>query len=233
MGDRHNAPRVGLFGGTFNPIHYGHLRAAREVAEALQLDRLYLIPVSQPPHKPPKEIAPASERLEMLRLATVNCPDFVVSEIEVARGGLSYSIDTLQAFQSRLDDAARPKNQNCIWIIGTDAFLEIHTWKSWRTLVRTCAFAVMQRPDAGAGFATHPQKVLADYLQQHFEKPYHYDSRRTRFTCADRPPVCLVKITMFDISATMIRALVRNGRSIQFLVPPAVAHHIQTRGLYQ
>jgi nicotinate-nucleotide adenylyltransferase len=141
--------RLGLFGGTFNPIHIGHLRAAVEVREAFNLDKLLLIPSASPPHKNAGDIASAEDRLEMVRLAVKGTPYLEASDVELARSGLSYTIETLRYFQGHFGPGS-----TIHFIVGVDAFSEITTWKSYKQLFATAHFIVMTRP--GAKVYPHP-----------------------------------------------------------------------------
>src|ERR1700693_5773097 len=123
--------RVGLFGGSFNPIHFGHLRAAEEVREMLKLDLVYFVPASSPPHKPEGELAPAEHRLQMVRLATKGNRHFMVSDVEVRRAGRSYTIDTVRHFLATLRAPS-----TLFLMMGTDAFAELEAWKDCDELVR-------------------------------------------------------------------------------------------------
>src|SRR5277367_5207562 len=116
--------RVGLFGGSFNPVHFGHLRAAEEVREALKLDLVYFVPASSPPHKAEGELAPAEHRLQMVRLATKGNRHFMVSDVEVRRAGQSYTIDTVRHFLTALSGPVELH-----LIMGADQFAELATWK--------------------------------------------------------------------------------------------------------
>ncbi|HXF75168.1 MAG TPA: nicotinate-nucleotide adenylyltransferase, partial [Methylomirabilota bacterium] len=127
--------KLGLFGGTFDPIHWGHLRSAEEVAESFGLDRVYFIPASIPPHKRGETTTPAEDRLKMVRLAVAGNDRFAVSTIEIKRAGVSYSIDTLRAF-----NAKKRRGDSLYFIIGLDAFREIGTWKDFRELFSLCHF---------------------------------------------------------------------------------------------
>src|SRR5208282_4187865 len=132
--------RVGLFGGSFNPIHLGHLRAAEEVREMLALDLVYFVPASSPPHKSEGELAPGEHRLQMVRLATKGNRHFMVSDVEIRRAGRSYTIDTARHFLSTM------RNQGTIFILmGSDQFTELETWKDCDELVRLCGIAVHTR----------------------------------------------------------------------------------------
>ena len=134
--------KIGLFGGTFNPIHLGHLRGAEEVRECCGLDEIIFIPAATPPHKEAGEVIEATHRLEMLRLATRTNPHFSVSTVELERRGTSYSIDTIRFFLE--------KDQGALsFILGRDAFVEIETWREYPTLFSLCSFIVMARPGVG------------------------------------------------------------------------------------
>src|SRR5208282_5223389 len=136
--------RVGIFGGSFNPIHFGHLRAAEEVREMLKLDLVYFVPASSPPHKTEGELAPAEHRLQMVRLATKGNRHFMVSDVEVRRIGRSYTVDTIRYFISTLRVPA-----TMFLMMGTDQFAELETWKDCEELARMCGIAVHTRPREG------------------------------------------------------------------------------------
>jgi nicotinate-nucleotide adenylyltransferase len=220
--------RIGLFGGTFNPVHFGHLRAAVEIRERFRLGQVYLIPSAIPPHKAQAGIAGPLDRLEMIRLAVGNVSDFVVSDVELMRSGPSYTIDTLSFFADVL-----PKTDQCFLIIGLDAFLEFHTWKDFMGILIRIPLIVMGRPGA-----YDPRKfsdmlpAVADYLDV-LAPGYDYDRRQSVFVHPEFQPVYLVGVTSLDISSSDIRSLVRKGRSIRFLVPETVSNFIVSKGLYQ
>ncbi|MBU4209797.1 MAG: nicotinate (nicotinamide) nucleotide adenylyltransferase, partial [Proteobacteria bacterium] len=136
---------IGLFGGTFNPIHVGHLRAIQDVQNRFALDKCYLIPAALPPHKEPGDVVDAKYRLEMIRLAVSEYSDrlnsVIISDVELKRSGPSYTVDTVNHFKSIL-----PYNSRLYFILGIDAFLEIDTWKSYSDLFYLTAFIVMARP---------------------------------------------------------------------------------------
>jgi nicotinate-nucleotide adenylyltransferase len=132
--------RLGIFGGTFNPVHNGHLIAAEEVREKMELDRILFIPVAIPPHKVEKDLAQASHRFNMLRLATYGNPHFSVSDIEIQRGGKSYSIDTIAELRKRYREA------EFFFILGIDAARDIFTWKDADKFLKLCNLVVVKRP---------------------------------------------------------------------------------------
>ena len=219
--------RIGLFGGTFNPVHFGHLRTVLEVRERFDLDQVYLIPSAMPPHKSEAGIASPSDRLEMMRRAVENDSDFVVSNVELMRTGPSYTIDTLSFFADAL-----PKTDPRFLIVGLDAFLEIHTWKDFRGILARIPLIVMGRPGAfDRGKFQDMPLAIADYLDG-LAPGYQYDRQQSVFVHPGFQPVYLIGVTSLDISSSAIRSLVRSGRSIRFLVPETVSEFISSKGLY-
>ncbi len=213
--------RLGLFGGTFNPIHLGHLRAGVEVREAFNLDRLLLIPSARPPHKSTENIASAKDRLDMVRQAVKGVPYLEASDVELARSGPSYTIETLRYFQN---DSGQ--NSAIYFIVGLDAFSEITTWKSYRQLFATADFIVMTRPGSKL-------KNLSSFIHTHISKEYQYESASNRYHHPGWYSIFCLNITHLDISATQIRKRIRQGRSIRFLVPDTIDGFIKKKGLYR
>lgn len=220
--------RIGLFGGTFNPIHFGHLRAAVEIRERFGLDKVYLIPAAIPPHKVQTGVASPEDRLEMISRAVGKHPDFVVSDVELRRTGPSYTIDTLSHFADML-----PATDPRYLIVGLDAFLEFHTWKDFMGILVQIPLIVMGRPGAyDRRQFSDTLPAVTDYLDV-LAPGYEYDRRQSVFVHPEFQPVYLINITSLDISSSDIRSLVRKGRSIRFLVPKAVSEFITEKGLYQ
>lgn len=213
--------RIGLFGGTFNPIHLGHLRAAVEVREAFKLDRLLLIPSFHPPHKTGDDLAGAKDRLEMVRLAVQGIPFLEASDVELTRPGPSYTIETVQHFKGRFG-----RDGELYFVIGGDAFSEITTWKSYKGLFSKTHFIVMTRPGSSMG-------SLEEFVRANISAEYQYDPARRRYTHERLLTIFCVDITHLDISATKIRDSIRQGRSICFLVAAQVADYIGKTGLYR
>jgi len=213
--------RIGLFGGTFNPIHLGHLRAAVEVREAFNLEKLLLIPSARPPHKDGTDIAEAADRLEMVRAAVQDVPFLEASDVELARSGPSYTIETLRYFQHHFGQAS-----TIYFIVGQDAFSEITTWKLYQQLFATAHFIVMARPGSAL-------KDLSTFIHQHISKDYEYAQRDSRYHHPQWCAIFCLHITHLDISATQIRALIKQGHSIRFLVPERVENYIAKKGLYR
>jgi nicotinate-nucleotide adenylyltransferase len=211
--------KLGILGGTFNPIHLGHLRVAEEIGEDLGLKKVYLIPCGMPPHKSPHPIADFSHRLEMAKLATKTSPILEVWDIEGKRSGLSYSIETLRLFHTYFG----PKLE-LSFIIGTDAFVEIKTWKEYQDLFGYASFVVINRP----GYSAEEFFAFLDSLNTGFV----WDPER-KFFCHPSGNILIKKdTTLMDISASRIREMVNKGRSIHFLVPEAVREYIEKVGLY-
>jgi nicotinate-nucleotide adenylyltransferase len=215
-----SGPRLGILGGTFDPIHYGHLRLAEEVGENLNLEHIYLIPAALPPHKGQGRVSPIQHRLEMTRIASAESPLLKVLDIEARRQGFSYSIETLKMLHALY----RP-DLDLYFVLGTDAFLEIETWKDFKNLFNYAHFVVIQRP----GF---PSDILESFLPtlgvnlekggpvNHFVAPSGYE-------------VIPMEATLMDISSTKIREKVAGGKSIRFLVPEAVRCYIRDNQLYR
>jgi len=209
--------RVGLFGGSFNPIHFGHLRAAEEVREALKLDLVYFVPASSPPHKAEGELAPAEHRLQMVRLATKGNRHFMVSDVEVRRAGRSYTVDTARHFLSTIRQPS-----SLVLIMGADLFVELETWKEADELVKLCALAVHTRlTEHETGSA--PVAVL---------KRFGYTKTDDHYALANGQTLSFVKTSIYPISATMIREKLRQSESIRYLLPGDVEDYLERHSLY-
>ncbi len=219
--------KIGLFGGTFNPIHLGHLTVVRDVREGFDLNKIWLIPSAMPPHKKEKQIADAPDRLEMIRIAIADNPNLSVSDVELKRSGPSYTIDTVEYFK-----AIVPKETQLYFIVGMDAFLDIELWKSFRELFQVIPFIVMSRPGAVDGEREKKEKILNDLLVTKVSPEYHFESAQNAFFHPDQQPVFLFEVTPVDISATMVRTNIRQSRSIASLVPDKVKEYIESKGLY-
>ena len=219
--------RIGLFGGTFNPIHYGHLRAAKEVCEGFHLQTLYFIPSALPPHKDTQDVASAADRLEMTRIAVSGDPEFIPSDVELKRPGLSYTIDTVKYFKKSLNIKT-----DFFLVMGIDAFLEIDTWKSFKQLFRMIPMIVMTRPPLQAESHSTGRKDMTAFIRKKISDAYRFSAGDGGYHCDGYQPVYLFNISMLDISATKIRKRVQQGQSIRFLVPERVENYIHERGIY-
>jgi nicotinate-nucleotide adenylyltransferase len=183
--------RLGIFGGTFNPIHTGHLLLAETARDALRLDRVVFIPTRQPPHKPARGLLDGAQRLELIELAIRHHPAFAVSDIELQRPGPSYSIDTVRTLRSQLPGA------KLFLLVGAD-MLGVR-WAAWDELRRLCTVVAAARPGAS------PRKQRG---------------------------VKWLPMPQVDIASSDIRQRLKAGRSIRYLVPPAVERYLRERGCY-
>ncbi len=194
--------RIGLFGGTFDPIHYGHLRLAEEAREHAELDCVYFIPAHSSPFRVSERHAEAAHRLAMLRLATQDHPQFEVSDIEIQRGGVSYTIETLNAFRTQFPEA------QFYLIMGLDSLTGFPNWYQAEVIVKHCQLLVGVRP-------TH------DWEQTIASLP---DWVRARLTP--------VPMTPLGISASDLRRRIAEGRSLRYLTTPNVIEYIHEHQLY-
>jgi len=209
--------KIGLFGGTFNPVHLGHLRAAEEIREAYRLSKTIVIPAHIPPHKK-SNVTFAEHRFEMVRLAVQDNPFFEVSDIELTRKGNSYSHETIDYFNTYFDHTAE-----LFFIIGIDAFREIHSWKQYPRFFSACNFIVMDRPGR--------QKAPQDLLPADIAGEFTFDSRQHCYKHTSGYQVFFCSITLLDISSTAIRTALGEGKSIKYLVPEAVERYIRENKL--
>ncbi len=215
-------PRIALFGGTFDPIHAGHLRAARIVGRRLGLDRIFFIPASLPPHKARSDMAPAADRYRMVRLAVTERAGWTASPIEIRAGGTSWSIRTIESMRRRFPRA------KLFFIAGADAFREIKTWREWRKVLQSCVFVVIARPG-----------VDLDGSVRGLDGSFAGRIRRLEAGRSLRPEdlepgrILLLPIAALPVSSTAIRARVRRGGTLRGVVPPVVAAYILKKGLYR
>jgi nicotinate-nucleotide adenylyltransferase len=211
-------PTLALFGGTFDPIHLGHLRAAQEVVEELHLDRVVFMPCADPPFCKPVR-ADASHRLEMMRRATADNPRFLVSDIEVARGGKSYAVDTLEAL------AAQNPQSRLLFLIGADAFFSIHSWRQVLRLFELADFVVMTRPGA-------PGRDIREYLERYVDPAFAQAPDGWVRLPEGGHGARRATVTLLDISSTDIKRRAKEGLSLAYLVPPPVEEYIKHMNLY-
>jgi nicotinate-nucleotide adenylyltransferase len=209
--------RIGLFGGTFDPIHLGHLRSAQEVEEAFHLSQVIFILAATPPHKLDRPIIPTRHRWNMVNEAIADNPCFALSDVEIRREGTSYSIETISSYRRHLKEGER-----LFFIVGADAFLEIETWKDYPQLFTVCDFIVISRPN----FDPLQAPVLAS---EGFKK----EDQGDRFLHPSGHSLYLFRVTPIGISSTGIRKAIREGGSIAYLVPKEVEKYIAREGLYR
>ncbi len=217
--------RVGLFGGTFNPIHQGHLSIAKEIKDNFGLDEIIFIPSAVPPHKAPTGVADISDRYEMTSLAVTGYNGFSVSDVEVRRAGPSFTIDTVSHFRSILSP-----HTDLYFIAGIDAFLEIHTWQSYADLLEQMPFIVMARPGIWNKESAGPWDLLKDYLDSRISEGYTVSSGC--YTHEEKKPIFIFDTTLIDISSTEIRKYIKEGRPVASMIPEKVETFIKTKGLY-
>ena len=211
-------PPVGVFGGTFDPVHFGHLRLAEEMADALGLDRVLIIPAGQPPHRGAPRTA-ANHRLEMVRRAIAGNPRFVADAREVQRPQPSYTVDTLSALRAELGDA-QP-----LWLLlGADAFLDLPSWHDWRRLFELANIAVAARPGA--------QLLQSDAIMEPLKSEVVQRQRAAGPATAPAGSVLLRATPPLDISATAIRDILARHGSARYLLPDAVLDYIHEHQLY-
>jgi nicotinate-nucleotide adenylyltransferase len=217
--------KVGVFGGTFNPIHYGHLRAAEEVRERLGFDKILFIPSGKPPLKT-KEIALAAHRFEMARQAILDNPFFEISDIEIKRTGKSYTVNTVEELKK-----ARPSLEFYL-ILGIDAFLDIPNWRHPERLIALANFVIISRP--GSLFA---DLRLSPYLQkinrQALKRIDDAEEDACLLALESQREAVLLRITPMEISATDIRNALKDGKSIKYLLPAEVQSYIIKNKLYK
>jgi nicotinate-nucleotide adenylyltransferase len=208
--------RVGLFGGSFDPIHNGHLRVAEEVREHFSLEKLHFIPAFAQPLKQRIRVTPAEDRLKMVEMATRGNKFFHASPVEIERGGLSYSIETIKTFAVQHGEV--------YFLVGLDAFSEIDRWKNYRQIFDAAHLVVLVRPTHSK---VHPAGLFPPDVRPDVKKiddtVYEHRSGKRIF---------FHRVTQLDISSTTIRQLARRGASIKYLVPYVVERFIKRGGLY-
>ena len=210
--------RIGLFGGSFNPIHFGHLRAAEEVREALKLDLIYFIPAASPPHKTAGDLAPSDHRLKMVQLGTKGNRHFMVSDVELRRGGPSYTIDTLRHLIATMRGGP-----DFYLLLGGDQFAELDTWKECMELMRLCNIVVHTRLiETG-----EPFKVSLAALNR-----FGYVKRDDHYVHQSAHTLSFVATTFLPISASLIRRKIATHESIRYLLPTDVADYIERHNVY-
>jgi len=211
--------RLGLLGGTFNPIHNGHLAIGEEVLRACRLDRVLFIPAPSPPHKEVAEEVPFDQRLAMVQAAVAGNPAFAASDLEAHRSGKSYSVDTLA--QLRLQ---RPGDE-LFFIIGMDSFRDLPTWKEWTRLFALAHVVVLERPGFNAD-----RSLLRSVVS---DPALCYDSNTDKIPCQSGNSVIFLKETRLDISSSEIRRRLAENLPVAHLVPQAVLAHIERHHLYR
>ena len=215
------SPLVGIFGGTFDPIHYGHLRVAEEIVETVGLQKMYFVPAGMPRlrHSP---VASPQHRVEIVRLAIQKNPDFVLDGREIYRDGVSYSIDTVREFKQEFGEEVRL----CL-VLGADAFIKLPEWNNWKELFNLCHFIVSTRP----GYTlTLIKELLSKELREECSQRWVSNTESLKKDTSGL--IFIASTTMLDISATSIRAHIAAGISIRHLVPGVIVNYISENKLY-
>lgn len=204
---------IGVFGGTFDPIHIGHLRSVIDLRQRLSLQRVHMMPCHQPPHRP-QPVASAAQRMAMLQLALQHEPGLIADRRELDRDGPSYTVLSLQELRQHYPDQA------LLLIMGSDAFASFEQWHQWQQILQLAHLVVVQRPDAVINVASNSP------LRQHLiDDPADYQQQASGAIWHCRLP-------QWPLAATEIRAAIAAGHSIRYLVPQPVQDYIQQHRLY-
>ena len=196
--------RIGLFGGTFDPVHTGHMALAEQVREQMELHRIILLPAGNPPHKSERDITDKMHRFRMLRIAAASHPHFFVSDYEILKETPNYSYQTISDFKEMYPD------DEIFFIVGGDSFVNFPKWKEYRKLLTLCPFIVVSRP----GIA--PEAYFENFCGD--ETP---------------PRVFFIRDAQYDISSTRVRSLLTSGETPADLLPEGVADYIKEHRLYE
>jgi nicotinate-nucleotide adenylyltransferase len=212
---------IGIFGGTFDPIHFGHLRLAQELAESMRMEEVRFLPGGTPPHRASPQVT-SLQRLEMARLAIDGNPLFKIDDREVKLSGPGYTVDTLTEVRREIGD----KRPLCL-LLGADAFLELATWHRWHELFGLAHLVVAHRP----GFPPEswpgrmPEPLAREYAARHMRQPFAVH-------LSPAGGIATQAIAALDISASMIRDSLARGVSPRYLLPDPVLDYIRGHGLY-
>ena len=213
--------RWGLLGGTFDQIHFGHLRGAEEMLNIFNLNRIIFVPSSRPPHKLEAEITSFNHREQMIRLAIEENVNFSFSEVEKLRAGKSYSVETVEYILNKYME-----DLELYFIVGQDAFQAVTTWKDWERLLLLCNFAVMTRPG-------YDDMRLTEILPKEFAAKFTYDKKIDGFTGPTGHTIYFRHTSFLDISSSRMRDMFKEGKSIRYLTPDKVRQYIAKNSLYK
>jgi nicotinate-nucleotide adenylyltransferase len=217
--------RLGLLGGSFNPVHNGHLAIARQTRDLLSFDQILFIPAGDPPHKSIGALAPAKDRYEMVRLAIASDSTFAVSDVEINRPGKSYTLDTLRTLQHQYGTSTR-----LFFLIGLDAFLDFPTWREPATLLTLCSFVVISRP--GISFQSLATMTLLPAIPEESLAALDAGRRSKLEVPLPHHQLICVHVPPTPISASDIRNRVRQAQPVANLLPPSVESYIIHHHLY-
>jgi len=214
--------KLGLFGGTFNPFHNGHIGIIQHVKKTCGLEKIFLIPSANPPHKPDIDLAPANDRFKMVKESLRAYKEFLVSDKELNRKGPSFTIDTINEFKKEYGQ------KNLFYLLmGSDAFLDITTWKHKNLIFETVRVVIMLRG--------HWKNIntIVSFIDENISKGYIFNEQDQTFSHDTKQKIMICKVPKIDISSTMIRERIKNNESIKDLVPANVEKIIRTKELYQ
>ena len=212
--------RVGLLGGTFDPVHVGHLAVAAAAREALVLDSVLFIPAARPPHKPGQVASSFADRVAMLSAAVQGQGGFFVSSLEAEREQPSYTIDTLTILRQQLGEVVE-----LFFIVGLDAFAELATWKEYERIPSYANLVVIERPGGQPqDFADLVNRLFGGFVGRGEEQCWSFPGVRGR--------ICLLSLPPLPVSSTQVRQRIARGESVHELVPPGVEQYIKAHGLY-
>ncbi len=213
---------IGLFGGTFNPFHNGHIGIIDHVKEQYGLEKIFFIPSATPPHKSDINLACANDRFNMVKKSLETFDDFFVSDKELTRKGPSFTIDTINEFRNEHDSSTR-----FYLLMGSDAFLDITTWKDKDKIFKIVPIIIMLR-----GFWQNYDSI-ASFIDENISKEYIFNRDGNGFCHETKQKILLCSVPKIDISSTMIRKLVKNRKPIKDLVPADVEKIITSKELYK
>lgn len=206
-GNNHNnSARFAVMGGTFDPIHYGHLVTAEAVRDEFKLDKVIFMPSGNPPHKMSRATSDPSHRYLMTVLATITNPYFEVSRAEIDRSGITYTVDTIRELRNIYGE-----NAEIYFITGADAILEIFTWHNVEELFKICSFVAATRP----GFHGKDMEQKLNEIKSNYRKE-----------------IFSIEVPSLAISSTDIRNRIKNGKTIRYLLPEAIEDYIRKSSLY-
>lgn len=212
--------KLGILGGTFNPIHLAHLAIAEEAMSSCGLDRVLFLPAADPPHKSVANEISFSVRMAMVETALVDNPVFSVSDLESRRRGKNYSVQTLRLLHQEYPD------DELFFIVGLDSFRDLASWRDYRQIFGLAHLVVVSRPDVSTG---NPRDLLPVAMRPQF----CYDSTSRKLLHDSGKTVIFCEETSLDISSTRIRQMVAAGQPVDHLVPPGVARFIASHHLYR
>ncbi len=214
--------KIGLFGGTFNPFHNGHLEVIQYVKDRYDFEKIFLIPSSTPPHKPYTNLAPAQDRFEMVRQSLKDHNNFFVSDKELIRKGPSFTIDTINEFKMEYG-----RNTHFSLLMGSDAFLDITTWKNKDKIFETIPIIIMLREP------WDNYKTIISFIDENISKGYIFNEQCNTFSHNKKQMIIICKVPKINISSTMIREYVKTDKSLDGLVPANIEKIIRTKELYK